>query len=60
MYPGVTHKALRRASVGRGIQERGITEIVLVVKHHDVFVLYPSRYTTRSVNASPWLGGHGE
>ena len=44
----------------RAFKSAGLTEIVLVVKHHDGFVLYPSRYTTHSVKASPWLGGRGD
>lgn len=44
----------------RAFKSAGITEVVLVVKHHDGFVLYPSRYTMHSVKASPWLNGHGD
>ncbi|MGH7651103.1 MAG: alpha-L-fucosidase [Gemmatimonadaceae bacterium] len=44
----------------RAFKSAGMTEVVLVVKHHDGFVLYPSRYTTHSVKASPWLGGKGD
>ena len=44
----------------RAFKSAGISEVVLVVKHHDGFVLYPSRYTTHSVKASPGLGGHGD
>ena len=44
----------------RAFRSAGITEVVLVVKHHDGFALYPSRYTTHSVKASPWLGGRGD
>jgi len=44
----------------RAFKSAGLTEIVLVVKHHDGFVLYPSRYTAHSVKASPWLGGRGD
>ena len=44
----------------RALKSAGITEVVLVVKHHDGFVLYPSRYTTHSVKASPWRGGRGD
>lgn len=44
----------------RAFKSAGIAEVVLVVKHHDGFVLYPTRYTTHSVKASPWLDGHGD
>lgn len=44
----------------RAFKSAGITEVVLVVKHHDGFVLYPTRYTAHSVKASPWLNGHGD
>ena len=44
----------------RAFRNAGVTEVVLVVKHHDGFVLYPTRYTTHSVKASPWLNGHGD
>jgi alpha-L-fucosidase len=44
----------------RALKSAGLAEVVLVVKHHDGFVLYPSRYTTHSVKASPWLDGHGD
>lgn len=44
----------------RSLKSAGINEVVLVVKHHDGFVLYPSRYTTHSVKSSPWLGGKGD
>jgi alpha-L-fucosidase len=44
----------------RAFKSEGIAEVVLVVKHHDGFVLYPTRYTTHSVKASPWLKGQGD
>lgn len=44
----------------RAFKSAGIAEVVLVVKHHDGFVLYPTRYTTHSVKASPWLKGQGD
>ena len=44
----------------RAFRSAGITEVVLVVKHHDGFVLYPTRYTSHSLKASPWLNGHGD
>ena len=44
----------------RALKSAGIKLAVLVVKHHDGFVLYPSRYTTHSVKYSSWEGGHGD
>jgi alpha-L-fucosidase len=44
----------------RALKSAGLTEVVIVIKHHDGFVLYPSRYTTHSVKASPWLNGKGD
>jgi alpha-L-fucosidase len=34
----------------------GARLVILTVKHHDGFVLYPTRYTRHSVTASPWPG----
>lgn len=42
------------------IRNAGGRMIMLVVKHHDGFCLWPSRYTTQSVASSPWLGGAGD
>jgi alpha-L-fucosidase len=44
----------------RALKSAGIKQAILVVKHHDGFTLYPSRYTTHSVKYSPWKGGHGD
>ena len=43
----------------RAVKEAGGKEIILVCKHHDGFVLWPTRYTNHSVAASPWRGGKG-
>ncbi|WP_158883817.1 alpha-L-fucosidase [Amycolatopsis anabasis] len=38
----------------RAYRAAGAQQVMLTVKHHDGFVLYPSRYTNHSVLASPW------
>ncbi|HEY2063316.1 MAG TPA: alpha-L-fucosidase [Amycolatopsis sp.] len=38
----------------RSMKAAGITQVMLTVKHHDGFVLYPTRYSNHSVIASPW------
>ncbi|GAA4552027.1 alpha-L-fucosidase [Amycolatopsis samaneae] len=38
----------------RALKTAGVSQVMLTVKHHDGFVLYPSRYTNHSVVASPW------
>src|ERR1039458_7636273 len=43
----------------RAVKDAGGKEIILVCKHHDGFVLWPTRYTSHSVAASPWRGGKG-
>ena len=42
------------------IKDAGGRMIIPVVKHHDGFCLWPTRYTEHSVTASPWLGGKGD
>jgi alpha-L-fucosidase len=36
------------------LKRNGFKEVVFTVKHHDGFVLYPTRYTKHSVENSPW------
>jgi alpha-L-fucosidase len=43
----------------RAVKQGGGKMIILVCKHHDGFPLWPTRYSTHSVAASPWRGGKG-
>ncbi|WP_317175756.1 alpha-L-fucosidase [Halomontanus rarus] len=38
----------------------GMSSLVLTVKHHDGFCLWPSRYTDHSVAESDWRNGDGD
>ncbi|WP_258052621.1 alpha-L-fucosidase [Streptomyces sp. Ru73] len=40
----------------RAYRAAGAKLVMLTAKHHDGFVLYPTRYTRHSVAASPWQG----
>ncbi|MFD3497005.1 alpha-L-fucosidase [Streptomyces sp. NPDC058676] len=42
------------------LRDGGFRLAILTVKHHDGFVLYPSRYTDHTVASSSWRGGHGD
>ena len=44
----------------RALRDGGFKLAILTVKHHDGFVLYPSRYTNHTVASSSWDGGHGD
>lgn len=43
----------------RVLKETGFKKLILVVKHHDGFVLYPTAHTDYSIKASPWRGWKG-
>ncbi|MDG5798912.1 alpha-L-fucosidase [Marinilabiliaceae bacterium ANBcel2] len=40
--------------------EAGIRRVVMVVKHHEGYCLWQTRYTDYSVSASPWKDGQGD
>lgn len=44
----------------RVLKETGFKKLILVVKHHDGFVLYPTAHTDYSVKASSWRNGEGD
>ncbi|MFE5917168.1 alpha-L-fucosidase [Streptomyces sp. NPDC056468] len=44
----------------RALRDGGFRLAILTVKHHDGFVLYPSRYTGHSVASSSWREGRGD
>ncbi|MET9758856.1 alpha-L-fucosidase [Streptomyces sp. NPDC006372] len=44
----------------RALRDGGFELAILTVKHHDGFVLYPSRYTGHTVASSSWRAGRGD
>ncbi|MBP1962790.1 alpha-L-fucosidase [Paenibacillus aceris] len=44
----------------RSLKAGGFKMAILTVKHHDGFLLYPSRYTDHDVASSSWRNGTGD
>ncbi len=44
----------------RELRDAGCRTAILTLKHHDGFMLWPSRYGDHTVAASPWRGGAGD
>jgi alpha-L-fucosidase len=52
--------ALDSRQWARVARDAGMRGLILTAKHHDGFVLWPSRLTTHSVKNSPWKNGGGD
>lgn len=44
----------------RTLKQAGIRRVIMVVKHHEGYALWQTRYTDHSVASSPWRDGEGD
>lgn len=44
----------------KALRDAGYRRAILTVKHHDGFLLYPSRYSSFDVASTPWKNGAGD
>src|SRR5690606_19757469 len=44
----------------RQLRDSGYRTVVITLKHHDGFMLWPTRYSDYSIASSPWKDGEGD